>query len=60
MDSYIVRVYRRAGREAADIAGLVEEVETRHEKPFHNATELVEILTKQEDRSRAGKEKGNP
>lgn len=45
MESYIVRVYRRNGKDPANVVGLVEIVETRERKAFKNAMEMWEIMS---------------
>ncbi len=44
MDSYIVRIYRRAEEEQQNVTGLVEEVGSKFTRTFHNSEELVKIL----------------
>ena len=44
MDSYIVRIYRRAGRKPRILVGTVETVGTRRKTAFTNIEELWEIL----------------
>src|ERR1700674_5440198 len=43
-DSYIVRVYRRSAGDAPQFVGVVERVRTGRRSPFHNITELWDVL----------------
>lgn len=45
MDSYIVRMYRRDAENPENLIGLVETVGEEVKRPFHNASELVAILS---------------
>jgi len=55
MDSYIVRIYRRAGRKPRILVGTVEPAGTRRKIAFSNIEELWEIL-----RRRKGWGSGSP
>lgn len=44
MDSYIVRIYRRAGRKARLLVGTVEEAGSGRKMAFSNLEELWEII----------------
>jgi hypothetical protein len=44
MESYIVRVYRRAGTEAGGIVGTVNNVATQESKAFKTVDELWKAL----------------
>jgi len=55
MDSYIVRIYRRAGRNPRILVGTVETAGTRRKIAFSNIEELWEIL-----RRRMGRDPGVP
>jgi len=55
MDSYIVRIYRRAGRKPRILVGTVEPAGTRRMMAFTNIEDLWEIL-----RRRLGREPGVP
>jgi hypothetical protein len=44
MDSYIIRIYRRDDRNPANIAGLVEIVESDETRPFVSYEELMGML----------------
>ena len=50
MDSYIVRIYRRAGRKPRILIGTVEPAGTRRKVAFTNIEELWEILRQRGDR----------
>ena len=43
-ESYIIRVYRREEKNAKDLVGMVEIVETQEKKSFTNFGELRDIL----------------
>jgi hypothetical protein len=45
MESYIVRLYRRDADQPGNLVGLVETVGQNEQRPFHNAEELVAILS---------------
>jgi hypothetical protein len=51
MDSYIIRIYRRAGRKPRILIGTVEPAGTRRKIAFSNIEELWEILRRPKDRS---------
>jgi hypothetical protein len=51
MDSYIVRIYRRAGKKPRILIGTVEPAWTRRKMAFTNIEELWEILRRPKDRS---------
>jgi hypothetical protein len=53
MDSYIVRIYRRAGRRDRILVGTVEVAGTRRKIAFTNIEDLWEIL-----RCRKGRDPG--
>ncbi len=55
-ENYIVRVYRRNRDNLYNIVGIVEDVEHEANKAFHNAEELVNIITRLSDRQ-AGEDK---
>lgn len=55
MDSYIVRIYRRAGRKARILVGTVEAAGSGKKMAFSNVEELWEIL-----RHRKGRDPGDP
>ena len=55
MDSYVVRIYRRAGRKSRILIGTVEAAGTERKMAFSNIEELWEIL-----RLRKGRELGPP
>jgi hypothetical protein len=55
MDSYIVRIYRRAGRNPRILIGTVETAYTRRKIAFTNIEELWEIL-----RRHKGQDPGRP
>ena len=44
MESYVVRIYRRAGRQSRILIGTVEEAGTGRKMAFSNIEELWEIL----------------
>ncbi len=44
MDSYLVRIYRRAENDARMLVGVVEEVGVKEKKAFHTLYELWDIL----------------
>ena len=44
MDSYVVRIYRRAGRKPRILIGTVEAAGTRRKVAFSNIEDLWEIL----------------
>ena len=44
MENYIVRIYRRDHDESANVAGIVESVETEKKQAFKNMNELARIL----------------
>jgi hypothetical protein len=50
MDSYIVRIYRRAGRKARILVGTVEVAGSGRKMAFSNIEELWEILRRPKDR----------
>jgi hypothetical protein len=50
MDSYIVRIYRRAGRKSRILIGTVEEAGTRRKMAFSNIEELWEIFRRRKGR----------
>jgi hypothetical protein len=50
MDSYIVRIYRRAGRKARILVGTVEAVGSGRKMAFSNIEELWEILRRRKGR----------
>ncbi|MBI5038910.1 MAG: hypothetical protein HZC13_03985 [Nitrospirae bacterium] len=45
LDNYIVRIYRRDGKDSQRVAGIVEEVGVKGNQVFHNLEELWTILT---------------
>jgi hypothetical protein len=50
MDSYIIRIYRRAGKKSRILVGIVEGAGTRRKTAFSNIEELWEILMRRESR----------
>lgn len=44
MDSYLVRIYRKAENNPRMLVGVVEEVGGNDKKAFHNVHELWDIL----------------
>ncbi len=44
MDSYLVRIYRKADDNPRVLVGVVEEVGVMEKKAFHNLYELWDIL----------------
>jgi len=50
MDSYVVRIYRRAGRKSRILIGTVEAAGTRRKMAFSNIEELWEILRRRKAR----------
>jgi hypothetical protein len=50
MDSYIVRIYRRAGRKNRILIGIVETAGTRRKIAFTNIEDLWEILRRRKGR----------
>jgi len=44
MDSYVVRIYRRAGRKSRILIGTVEVAGTEKKMGFSNIEDLLEIL----------------
>jgi hypothetical protein len=44
-DSYIVRIYRRGGKNPEDMVGIVEVVETGETKKFASGDELNAVLS---------------
>jgi hypothetical protein len=45
MDSYIVRIYRRAWRDRSTVVGIVEQVGVAERRAFTDRDELWRILT---------------
>lgn len=45
MDSYIVRIYRRAWRDRSTVVGIVEQVGVAERRSFTDRDELWRILT---------------
>lgn len=61
MDTYVVRIYRRAKRASSLVLGVVEQVGTNGALRFSNFDELQEILCKgNERRRRLGTEPATP
>jgi len=54
MDSYIVRIYRRAGRKTRILVGTVEPAGTRRKMAFSNIDDLWEILRRRKERDPGG------
>jgi hypothetical protein len=52
-DTYIVRVYRRSRGDPAQLVGVVEAVRTGRKTPFHNMTELWDVLALASHRPRS-------
>jgi len=44
MDSYLVRIYRKAENNPRKLVGVVEEPGAKEKKAFHNLYELWDIL----------------
>jgi hypothetical protein len=44
MDSYLVRIYRKADNNPRMLVGVVEEPGVKEKKAFHNLQELWDIL----------------
>ena len=53
MQSYVVRIYRRARSPAEQVVGLVERIEAGDQVAFHGFEELVRILA-EDDRCASG------
>ncbi len=51
-ESYIIRVYRREDKDARNLVGTVEVVETQEKKPFNNFDELRAILAQRGERTK--------
>ena len=49
MESYVIRIYRRGQATATDIIGTVEAASTGGKQSFHNAGELISLLTAPDD-----------
>jgi hypothetical protein len=54
-DSYIVRVYRRSSDDPPQLVGIVEQVRTGRETPFHSIEELWQVLTSRQAGSAAAR-----
>jgi hypothetical protein len=50
MDSYVIRIYRRAGRKSRNLIGTVEVAGTGKKTGFSNIEELWEILRRRKCR----------
>lgn len=50
MDSYVVRIYRRAGRKSRILIGTIEVAGTEKKMAFSNIEELGEILRRRKCR----------
>jgi hypothetical protein len=50
-DTYIVRLYRRSSGDRVQLVGVVERVRTGRKTPFHNMTELWDVLALDRPRS---------
>jgi len=50
MDSYVVRIYRRAGRRSRLLVGTIEAAGAGRKMAFSNIDELWEILGHRQDR----------
>jgi len=48
LDNYIVRIYRRDGKDPQRVTGIVDEVGGNGNQVFHNLEELWNILTSEE------------
>ena len=57
MDSYVIRIYRRDGKNPGNAAGQVEIVERGLVKSFTRLDELVEILGLKERRAPGNRSK---
>ena len=44
MDSYLVRIYRKAENNPRMLVGVIEEVGVKEKRAFHNLYELWDIL----------------
>ena len=51
MDSYIIRIYRRAGMRSRILIGTIEAAGTRRKMAFSNIEELWEILSRRKGRN---------
>ena len=49
MDSYLVRIYRRAEDNPRVLVGVIEEVGVREKKAFNNLQELWKILNQRKE-----------
>lgn len=47
MENYIVRIYRRDDNDSENVVGMLENVETQRQQPFHNLVTLTKLLTGQ-------------
>ena len=53
-ESFIVRIFQRDGENPAGLVGLVEEVATGRQAPFHGTAELFAILGASPREGKAG------
>ncbi|MEE9303902.1 MAG: hypothetical protein V3U84_08955 [Thiotrichaceae bacterium] len=49
MENYIVRIYRRDDNETENVVGMLENVETQQQQPFHDLVTLTKLLSGQGD-----------
>ena len=60
MNSYLVRIYRKADNNPRMLVGVVEEVGAKEKKAFHTLYELWDILNPiREEHSQPKKSKGS-
>jgi hypothetical protein len=45
VENYIVRIYRRDSSDSENVVGMLENVETQRQQPFHNLVTLTKLLT---------------
>jgi hypothetical protein len=44
MQTYIVRVYRAHLEDMSSVSGVIEDIESRQQEPFHSFNELENLL----------------
>lgn len=49
MENYIVRIYRRDNNNPKNVVGMLENVETQQQQPFHDLVTLTRLLSGQGD-----------
>ncbi len=59
MDSYLVRIYRKAENDMRMLVGVVEEVGVKEKKAFHTLYELWDILNPVKGIRKAPKKNNN-